>query len=279
MAINNFIPEVWAQSINQSLRKALVMAPLCSTRWSGEITQAGDTVHILGVTTGSVSSYTKDSTTVSYSSLSDSTTDLVIDQSDYFAFSVEDVDKVQMIPGLMEQAVSDYAYKMADAIDQYILSLADTSGEVGSYVDYNTAGDGPITVSNVLQALGEVVVALDEANVPSEGRWGVVSPAVYNIIQRAEIGTIGTAERWEAREALNVLGLSIFKSNNVPSATSTTDIKNLFGQGDAIAMAQQLNEVEALRLEGKFADGVRGLNLYGAKVVNSDRLVILNADV
>lgn len=277
MAIDNFIPEVWSDSINVALRKNLVFARLCTTKWSGDIANVGDTVNILGVTTGSVATYDAGAT-LSYGDLSDSKTQLVVNQADAFAFGVDDVDAIQALPGLTEQAASDYAYKLADKMEQYIASLADTSAEVGGYVDYNTAGSGILTTSNVLTALGEVVVKLDEANVPSVGRWGILSPAVYNIVVQAQIANLQQETVWGSGEAMNVMGLTLFKSNNVVKTDATTDIKCLFGQGDAIAFANQLVKVEALRLESAFRDGVRGLNVYGAKVVNKSQLVILNVD-
>ena len=280
MAVSNFIPELWSDSINVALRKSQVLGGLCTQRWSGELSKQGDTVHILGVTTGSVATYNP-AGTLSYGDLSDTTTDLTVDQADAFAFGIDDIDKAQSLPGLMETATSDYAYKLSDALEQYIFSLVDASAEVGSYVDYNAAGSGPLTTANVEAALGEVAVALDEANVPSAGRWGVVSPKVYDIIRRAEVAALRSENAWKINgSSLEVAGFVIFKSNNVPVGDSTSeDIKNLFGQGDAIALANTITEVEAIRLESAFRTGVRGLNVYGAKVVNKGRLAILNADV
>lgn len=278
MAIANFIPELWSDSINVALRKSQVLGALCTQSWSGELKSIGDTVNILGVTTGAVSAYDP-TDTMSYGDLSDTSTKLVVDQADKFAFGVDDVDKMQSIGGLVEQATSDYAYKLVDAMEQYIFGLVDSAAEVGSLIDYTDSGDAILTKANVLEAIGKVAVALDEANVPNEGRWGVVSSAVYNLIVQAEIGTLLSESAWKTGEAVSVMGITIFKSNNVPSTSSTLEIKNLFGQGPAIALANTITEVEALRLESAFRDGIRGLNVYGAKVVNKERLVILDTDL
>lgn len=276
MAISNFIPEIWSDSINETLKKAQVLGKLCTQRWSGELSQKGDTVNILGVTTGAVASYDPSGTLV-YGDLSDTSAKLIVDQADSFSFGVDDIDKTQTLPGLVEAATTDYAYKLSDAMEQYIFGLADTSAEVGTLLDYTD--DAYLTVANISAAIGAVVVAMDEANVPSNGRWGVVSPAVYNLVVLAEIASLQSESAWGTGEAATCQGITLFKSNNVVKTTSTTGVKNLFGQGEAIALANQLNEIEAIRLQDAFRTGVRGLNVYGAKVVNKERLVILDADL
>ena len=280
MSIVNFIPEIWSDNLKEKLYTASVMAARCTTQWSGAIANVGDTVNIINVVSVTTIPYAP-GTPLVYGDLSDEVTQLVVDQADVFSFKVDDIDKRQSIPGLVEQATESGGKKLADDVDNYIFSLVDASGEVGSTVDATSATGayGAFDAASAGDYISAVSVAFDEKNVPQDGRWGVISPRTYAVIKRAKIGEVQSESTFDTGELIEIDGIRLYKSNNVPNTTLDTGIKNVFGQGPAIAFANQLTVVEAIRLADSFADGVRGLNVYGAKVVSKDLLVLMNTDL
>ena len=133
MAITNFQPEIWSSLILANLRSALVygQAGIINRDYEGEIAQAGDTVHITSFTDPAVRNYTKN-TDISWDLLTDATRALNIDQADYFAFTVDDVDRRQSLPGFVSKASTGAAYNLAKDTDAYISSIMYASANATS---------------------------------------------------------------------------------------------------------------------------------------------------
>ena len=125
MAISNMLPQIWSARILAKLEKNLVFAQpgVVNRDYEGDIRADGDRVHIHSFNDLTVSSYTKNSTTITYENLTDSRGTLVIDQSKYFAFSVDDIDTAQMRPELIDAAADRAAYQLAEVADSYIAGL------------------------------------------------------------------------------------------------------------------------------------------------------------
>lgn len=125
MAISNFIPEVWSAAILETLRSKLVFGSLCNRDYEGDIAEAGDTVHITGITDITVKTYDRTAEIdIEAASDKDAGT-LNIDQSDYFAFYVGDLDAVQAKGNLTGTFTNSAAYGMAKKVDTYIAGLMD----------------------------------------------------------------------------------------------------------------------------------------------------------
>lgn len=269
MSVQNFIPKIWAARLLIAFRKTYVFRPLVNTDYEGEITGAGDTVKITTPGGVTVQDY---SGSVSYEELQSTQQNLLIDQQKYWAFKVDDVDKVQADVNLIDTYTEEAGNSLADTVDQNLASLYTEAGHTVS-LDISSNYDG------VREALVEAGQKLDESNVPSQGRWLVVSPTVMSGIRLASdytpaselgdevklSGTIGMLE-----------GFNLYMSNNVQIATQH---KCLFGSRAAITFAEQLVETEALRLENQFADAVRGLMVFGRKVVRPSALGVLDTTV
>ena len=262
MAITNMLPSIWSARILAKLEKNLVFAQpgVVNRDYEGDIRADGDRVHIHSFNDLTVSSYTKNSTTITYENLTDSRVTLVIDQSKYFAFSVDDIDTAQMRPELIDAAADRAAYQLAEVADSYIAGLY--SGASTSSPD-NTIETSQFTSTNVYQKFVALAVLMDQVNLPADGRYVVVPPWVKGLL--LQNSTFVTASKPDA--VLNgqigqIAGLNILVSNNVKTIGTSPVVSHMMaGHPSALAYAEQIVNLEGLRLEGSFSDAVRGLHL------------------
>lgn len=278
MSLARFIPTVWSARLLANLEKALIYGQpgVVNRDYEGEISEYGDKVYVHGIGEITVSDYTRDTTTVNYELLDDSRVELAIDRSKYFAFKVDDLDKAQQKPKVIDAASQKATRTLGDVADQHLAGFYTAAGltidEAGAAVQ--------LTAENVYGFLVRAAVMLDEANVPNEGRYMVVPPWVSGLmlqndkfITKAEPqGTVLNGQ------IARVAGFSILKSNNVPVTGTTTVVSHITaGHSSAISYAEQIAKTEGLRLQDSFSDAVRGLHLYGAKVMVPNALLHLVA--
>lgn len=270
MAITRFRPEIWAAVLLASLKKAHVYAALCNRDYEGEITAAGDTVRITSISRPTVNTYARN-TDITYEELTDAQRTLVVDQEKYWAFSVDDVDKAQARGNFITGAMTEAAYAVTDVVDQYVASFytqaqsANQLGTIAVPVATPTA-----FYDSILVPLG---VKLDEANVPTEGRWVVIPPWLHGRALRDDRFVRADASGSDAALRRGFIGTAggfeIFKSNNAPLVTGD-DYAVTAGTNAAMTFASQITKTEALRSEVRFADRMRGLYVYGGKVIRPD---------
>ncbi|MFH9728313.1 phage capsid protein [Streptomyces sp. NPDC017254] len=278
MTVKNFVPEVWSSKLLVATRKALVYAApgVVNRDYEGEIADAGDTVRITSVSRPAIGTYVPGSTTITPEKLTTGQRTLTVDQSKYWAFMVDDVDKRQAKSSLMPQAMSEAAYGLADVMDQYIAGLY-TQIAAGNFL--NAQGSPIDTYTAPTDFYDKVLVPLrtklTKANVPTAGRYVIVPPEAYaslllddRFIKADNAGTdAGLRNGLVGRAA----GFDIYESNNCPVPTGDTTVVQA-GVKEAITFAEQLNKTEAYRPESSFSDAVKGLALYGAKVIRPDHL-------
>ena len=278
MSIQRFKPEIWSARLLVALRKTLIYAgpQIVNRDYEGEISAAGDTVRITSIGRPTISSYVPGVTSINPEQLTDAQRTLVVDQSKYFAFEVDDVDARQAKGNVLPQAADESAYGLADVIDQYVASFytgAATANQLGTVSI--TTGD---LAYNTLVDLG---VKLDEANVPTEGRY-VVVPPWYHALLRKNTNFINAEKSADGGAALRngqigeAAGFAVLKSNNVPLVTGD-DYAITAGTNAAISFAEQINKTEAYRPQDSFSDAIKGLSLYGAKLVRPDNLATVIA--
>jgi hypothetical protein len=279
MALTNFIGEVWAAQILQSLQKSMVygQAGVANRDYEGTIRGKGDTVRITAHGPITIDNYDKTTGIGDPEDLDDASTTLEITQAKYFNFRIDDIDKAQMNVKLMESATRDAAYQLADVADQYIVAqmVAGAGNAVGADGS-DKIFDG--TTDLVTEELLSVKQLLDEDNVPSEGRFVVFPPWVIKwLLQEDAIVNptwSGVEKAMLNGEIAKLFGFSILQSNNVPN-TAGDHYKVVAGVARATTFADSVNETEAYRPEKFFADALRGLHCYGAKVVDPDCLCVL----
>ena len=278
MALTTFIPELWNARLLNALDKAHVFAGLVNRDYEGEIKKQGDTVHINTIGEVTIGTYTKDTDfTSGPQALTATDSTLVINQAKYFNFAVDDIDTAQAAGDIMDKAMQRAAYGLADAADKY---LADQLAAAITTANGNQVGTTAValTKENVYENIVKMKTILDKANVPTTGRWLVVPPEMVTLILQDDrfVKTGGTkaedtlANGWVAR----AVGFDIYESNNCNSTTasSTTTYTITAGDEGACTYAEQISDTEAYRPEKRFADAVKGLHLYGAKVVDPKRL-------
>jgi len=278
MAIGNFTPEIWAAKIFSDYDKEFVFGNVVNREYEGDIRAYGDTVRINALGPVSVGSWTKDSTTMTVQPLIGLDQTLVIDKADYFHFFVDDVDKAQNNPKVMGEAMRKAAVALAETADARIAGLYTEAGIV-----MTTQVTGP---SVVVEGLARFHQKLDENNVPYNGRWLVVPPWYYSNMLLGGLGfapstnsgvkNIDATNSYEAGRLGRVMGFDIFMSNNLSEGPSHTaaipEHYVMAGSRDAITFADQIASVEAYRPELQFADAVKGLHVYGMKVVQPKAL-------
>lgn len=270
MAITNFIPEVWSAAILEALRAKLVFPSLCNRDYEGDIREAGDTVHITGYNDVTVHKYMRGQAITVDDATDKEAAVLKIDQSDYFAFKVNDLDKTQAKADLTGKFTNSAAYNMMKNVETYISNLMDAAVSTPA----KTVAVG--TPADAYLAVVEAGRKLDVQNVPDEGRWLVVSPDFYALLLQDSRFIEGTEAGHNT--LLNgvvgqVRGFTVVKSNNVPRKSASPDTQSILaGTNAAVTFAQQVSKVEAMRMQTDFADMVRGLDLYGAKVIRPECL-------
>lgn len=280
MAIIRFKPEIWAAELLIALRKTLVYGqPAVVNRdYEGEIAQAGDTVRITSISDPTIGNYLANATTITPEELTDAQRTLVINQAKYFAFKVDDIDARQAAGDVMPEAISRAAYKLADTVDQFIASFY-TDVQIANRVNNGTAvpvTDGDIAYLQILK----LRTKLNQANVQSQGRWLIIPPwyeeLLLNNNKFVRVDAAGTSEGLRNGIVGRVVGFDVYTSNNVVNVTGD-DWAVLAGVNTAISYAEQINKVEAYRPESSFSDAVKGLHLWGAKVIRPDSLAYLLA--
>lgn len=279
MAFTKFIPEVWAESINRELEKALVFAEDCNRQYEGNVSKHGDTVHILGI--GKPTIRTLDRTTASGNiegaeEVADNSTPLEIKQIRYFNYMVGDIDKYQAVGGLMDSLSQESAYGLADAMDQYIANMA-----IDATVPKLNDEAIVVTKENVLSTLDDAIQILQENNVNiASGVVVTVSPRFYKLFKQAYISnsTDNTVELKNGKVAMYG-NVTVKLSNNVAKSKTVADNDTdniMIRTKKAIAFVNPLTHTEAYRPEKSFADAVKGYVLFDGKVVRPKEIVNIN---
>ena len=283
MAVVNFIPELWTAKILVALRKKAVAAQLVNRDYEGEIKRAGDTVNITSINDVTIGNYTKH-TDITFEDIDDATRALIIDQSKYFAFELDDIERAQAVNGgaVMNQALDNATYQLRDVADQFLFGAMNTAIQ-GTANDLGTV-EIHTTAKNLYDTFVDLAVTLDVDNVPEEGRFAVVSPALHGRLLKLDTFiTPGDQAAPPARQngyIGSIAGLELYKSNNLPAVTdaAATGGIAIAGHRMATTFAEQITSVEGVRLEKRFADGLKGLHVYGAKVVRPTALAVVEFD-
>ena len=269
-SVETFIPEIWSKKLLSSLKKSLVFASptVVNHDYEGEISEQGDTVTINSVSRPTVGTYVKNVTSIVPETLTTAQRKLVVDQAKYFAFEVDNVDKRQTAGDLLSEAIVEAGYALADVTDIYVEALI-----AAQVVTANALGTISVTTPDLAyQKLLALKVVLDEANVPDDGKRFVVVPAWYHALLLDNNKFVANPQNPDGSQALmngkvgRAAGFNIHMSNNCPNTTGD-DYRVTAGHPMATSFADQINQTKAYEPEDSFSDAVKGLHLYGAKVV------------
>ena len=269
MAVTNFIQSIWSKKIQDDLELKTKLVQNCLRDYEGDCKYAGS-VKILGVGEPTIGTYNS-STDITIEEMSDKGQLLSIDQANYFAFYVDDVNQAQSVPGLKEKYQEKAVHGLAVARDTYVAGLI-------KGVTSNVTTATNLTREAVKTAIDAAIVALRERNFDEEGVIEI-TPAVYNLFKN-ELITLSTNNPEYIKRGIVGMydGFEVMMSNNMAKDTSGSSTKYAYCDvrgKKAIAFAGQINEVEALRAEKRFKDIIRGLDTFGAKVIDEARIQVV----
>lgn len=278
MSVQHFIQTIWSKKIQDDLEEKCKLVQDCTREYEGDCEYA-KTVKILAVGDPTVDDYIGQD--IEIEDMNDSSQDLVIDVQKYFAFKVKDVDKAQSVPGLPEKYQQKSMRKLAVAREHFIGALV--AGKAQSSEDakkgnpvYKEGAKTIIVATNktraaIKEAIDEAIIVLRENNFDDSGVVEM-DPRNYKIFKDELIelktandelikrGVVGTYDDYEVKSTNNV-----YKDDQYTYC--------IVRSKSAVAFAGQINEVEAMRMQNNFADMVRGLDTYGAKIISQDELV------
>jgi hypothetical protein len=276
MSLNNFIPTVWAGKLLKNLNNDHVYAQGCNRDYEGEITQAGDAVKINSIGRVTIGTYTKNTDMGAPETLDDAQQVLVITESKFFNFQIDDIDKAQQKPKVMSDAMAEASWGLAETADDFLAALI-TAGVASANIltAATSVGTGP-TDDDAYELLVDLDVRLSNNNVPRVGRWVVVPPWYEGLLRKdvrfVSFGTDKNRANLRGEPIGSASGFEVRISNNVPNAAGAYDI--LAGYPGAVTYAEQIpsGSVKAYEPEQRFADAMKGLHLYGAKVTRPSGL-------
>ena len=290
-----FLPSIYSKKVLNFFRKSSVVEAITNTDYAGEISAYGDSVKIIKEPVISVYDYTRGSDTTS-TKLTDQELTLVVDSAKAFKFIVDDIETKMSHVNFKEVASSSAAYALKDSFDAAVIANmfsglsasspdhvlgADSATALAANV-YDGAGSvdiGLTSETDPLNLMARMARLLDEQNVPEEGRWFVAGPDFYEQLGQSSSKLLSVdfnAGQGSIRNGLvssgKLRGFDMYKSNNI-AATSNATGKVLAGHISSTATAQTIISTEVLRDPSSFGDIVRGLHVYGSKVLRPEAIV------
>jgi len=278
----DFIPTVWAGRLLTALENALVYGQkqVCNRDYEGEIQAAGNTVKIASIGNVAVADYEKDVDIADAAALTDAEQTLLIDQQKYFHFYVDSLDRVQQNVDIMDEAMRNAGWRLREEADNFLAGVMDAAMPAGNTIGSIATPIVP-TKDNAYEYLVDLGVKLDESNAPINGRFCIIPAWFHGMLLKDDrfvrSGTTVGDARLANGEVGEAAGFRILKSNNVPN-TSGLKYKIIAGHANATAYVEQILDLQGYKPEKRFGDAVKGLHVYGAKVVRPACLACLIAN-
>ncbi len=275
MSVANFIPTIWSETLYEGLVGQCIAVKNCNREFEGDISGIGSEVKIVGIGDVNIQTYTPNTTLGEPDILSDSVRTMNIDHARYFNFMIDDVNRVQASPKLMGAALKNAARGLANVADREVLAL---HADAANSIDVTAA-----TEENLLNPFIEARNLLYKNNVTDASEVVFeVSPDVAARLFKDKMELVTNNNELLENGCLgSIMGCKVYVSNNVAVEEEGGKLYHrcIARTKRAIAFAQQLQKIEAYRPEGFFADAVKGLYLYGMKVVYPTEMVRINVDM
>ena len=288
-----FIPEIWSGKLIEKFYSATVLAAIANTDYEGEIKNQGDTIHIRTKPTITIRDYQADQTLV-VERPSSPIVDMTIDKGKYFNTILDDVMQVQSDLNQMSMWADDASEQMKIVIDTAVLGTIDAgvpaqnkganAGKLSQSFNLGAPG-APValTPANVLNYIVDLGTVLDEQNMPETGRWLILPPWIAGMIKKSDLrnasisgdgvsllrnGRIGMIDRF-----------MLYSSNLLPTAVEGSQTATFIfaGHPHGLSFASSISKVETLRSESTFGTILRGLQVYGSKVLDGIAITELYA--
>lgn len=263
MAYGNFKQTFWSKHIQQELEKKAILVDDCWRKFEGEI-KHGNQLKILGVGSPTIGDYTGQSIGTP-ETVADTSVFLVIDQAKYFNFMVDDVDKSQSVPGLMEALLDEATKKMSLARDSFVATKAVDAGGLSQSLKISTPTEAKAAVDAGILWLREHDVQIDDDVVME------IPPFMYQLMKDKYIEVDTNNSEMLKKGIMGYYdNVRVRPSNNLYN--DGTDFYAMIRTKKAIAFAGTIDKVEAFRPQDLFSDAIKGLNVFGAKVVRPKEL-------
>lgn len=284
-----FIPEIWSKKLIEKFYDSTVLTAISNTNYEGEIRNQGDKVIIRTIPSLSINDY-KSGQTLTNQRPESTNVELLIDKGKYWSAIVDDVQDIQSDIGLMNMWAQDASEQMKITIDSQVLgsivpdigsnNKGATAGRISGNIDLGATGAAiSVTKTSVLDYILDMGQVLDEQNRPETGRFLVLPFWATTLLKKSDIkdasltgdsstplrnGRIGMIDRF-----------TIYQSNNLPFVVDGADNAFNFigGVKQGLTFASQLTKTETLRAESTFGNIMRGLQVFGYKVIDGDSLV------
>lgn len=280
MSVASFIPKIWAASLEAPYQKALVYGALADNKFQPMLANSGNSIEINSIGSAAIHDHDRNAD-LTYDDLSVTAQTLLIDQEDYYGFRVNDVDALQAAGDLQSAATEQHGIEMANKVDTFLAEqlVADAGKKITGLTafdgaDFYRPATGQTTAWDTIRA---IVKELDKVSAPSTARWAVVGPEFASAlladrrVTDASVTGTDTVARTGMITAIQHLGISVYVSNNTPVKTGAEVITA--GVPGALAFVSQLRTIEAFRDTHRFGDIVRGLQVYGGKVIRPAGIV------
>jgi len=281
----NFIPEIWSGKLIENFYDATVLAAISNTDYEGEIKSHGDTVNIRTSPEITIKTYVKGQT-LQVENPDKPKLQLLIDKGEYFACIEDDVDKVQSDIAMMDTWSKDASEKMKIKIDQRVLTdmLVDVAainkgaaaGRISANINLGTTG-APVALSKttVLDYIVDIGTVLDEANCPEGNRYIVIPAKMAGMIKKSDLKDASLSGDGTSILRNGRLGMidrfTIYMSHNLKVDTGGK-FNLIAGHKMGFTFASQMTNMETIRSETTFGNIIRGLQVYGYKVVKPEAL-------
>ena len=293
---SGFIPSIWSGKMIEKLYASTAYAEIANTYYEGAINNQGDSVQIRTTPSITIRDY-EIGGGLTYEKPTSAKVELQIDQAKYFAFELLDVDKYQADIKLMDDWSNDAGQGMKIEIDTDINAYAYT--EVAAENAGATAGvksgslnlgsaTAPIAITkaNILDVLVDCGTALDEQNVPDDQRWVQLPPWMNGMLKKSDLrdaSIMGDAtSAFRNGKVGNLDRFTVYISNNLTSAVNATTTNMatniIFGHKKALTFASQMTRMENVDNPNDFGRLVRGLNVFGRKVIDPNAIGHLYAE-
>ena len=287
----NWVPAVYSQKVQKFFRRASVVEDITNTDYAGEIENFGDTVNIVKEPSITVSDYARGQT-VNTQTLADDKLQLTVDQGSYFAFKVDDIEERQSHVNWEALATSSGAYSLKRNYDYNVLkniydNAATSAGNTGTDA---SPIDGDAAVDTLADVISAAKTVLDGNDVPEENRWFVAPPAFYKQLRKAgakimdqSVMADGGASSMRNGMVTDrpLFGFRLYSTNAIAVSSGAASSKTfgsagsneyafLYGHQGAVATANHIAKTELIRDPDSFSDIVRGLHVFGRKILRSD---------
>ena len=280
----NFIPEIWSGKLIENFYDATVLAAIANTTYEGEIKAHGDTVNIRTTPELTINDYVKGQT-LTVENPDKPKLQLLIDKGKYFAAVEDDADQVQSDIAMMDAWSKDASERMKITIDTDVLgniatdvpaaNKGTTAGRISGDIDLGVAGTpNAMTSSAVIAEIINHGTVLDEQNTPESDRFMVIPAKMAGYIKQSDLKDASITGDGSSPLRNGRLGMidrfTLYVSHNLPKSGSEYTIFS--GHKVGLTFASQMTSMETLRSETTFGDIIRGLQVYGYKVVKPEAL-------